>query len=116
MLTMIIKEQSFRTSFALVITRPRPNRIYATPIGFDLGVDFWVTINLTRRGLKNLGSDPLCKTEHIDRTMYAGLSGLNRIKLIVNGRRRASKIINLIGLNIERKGHVMSHQLKIRIL
>ena len=44
--------------------------------------------------------------------MDAGLCRLNRIVLVVNGARRASEIVDLARLHIERGSHVVSHHLE----
>lgn len=45
-LTMVIKEQSFGSALALVVTRPHPNWIYVPPVGLWLGSDIRITIDL----------------------------------------------------------------------
>ena len=48
--------------------------------------------------------------------MNAGLGGLHRVELIVNGRRRTGEVIDLVHLDIEREGHIVAHQLKVRMI
>ena len=47
--------------------------------------------------------------------MDAGLRGLHRIVLIVDGRSRAGEIVDLVHLDIERKGHVVTNELEARV-
>src|SRR5262245_2191651 len=47
--------------------------------------------------------------------MHADLGGLHRVELIVHRRGRASEIIDLVNLDIERKTDVMAGQLKARM-
>jgi hypothetical protein len=78
-------------------------------------MDGGVTINLTRRGLKYSASETLRQTEHVNRAMHRGLGRLHRIMLIVNWRRRAGQVVDLVDLNIEGKGHVVTDYLKIPV-
>ena len=47
--------------------------------------------------------------------MHAGLGGLHRVTLVVNGRGRAGQVKNSVNLYIKRKRHVVTHQLEIRM-
>lgn len=47
--------------------------------------------------------------------MDGGLGRLHRIVLVMNRRGRAGEIVDLIDLDIERKGHVMAHEFEARI-
>ena len=44
--------------------------------------------------------------------MHAGLGRLHRIVLVMHRRGRAGQIVDLVDLHIERKGHVVPHQLE----
>ena len=48
--------------------------------------------------------------------MHAGLRGLDRVVLIVDRRRGAGEIVDLVDLHIERKRHVVAHQLEMRVV
>ena len=48
--------------------------------------------------------------------MHAGLGGLHRIVLVVHRRGRACQIVDLVHLDIERKGDVVAHRLEMRIV
>jgi hypothetical protein len=45
--------------------------------------------------------------------MHAGLGRLDRIVLVMDRRRRASEIVDLIDLDIERECHIVPNQLEI---
>jgi hypothetical protein len=45
--------------------------------------------------------------------MHAGFGRLDRIELIVNWTSGTGEIVNLINFNIERKGHIVTHYLKV---
>ncbi len=44
--------------------------------------------------------------------MHADLGGLHRIELVMDGRRRAGKVVDLIHLDIERETDIVAQQLK----
>ena len=48
--------------------------------------------------------------------MDAGLGRLHRIVLVVDRRGRTSQIVNLIGLDIERKGHIVADQIEAMVV
>lgn len=48
--------------------------------------------------------------------MHAGLSRLNRIMLVINRRRWTCQVVYFINFQIKRKCHIVSNQLKIRIV
>src|SRR5882672_2148160 len=47
--------------------------------------------------------------------MHRGLGRLHWIELVVNGRRRTCQIENLVHLHVQRKCHVVSHVLEMRM-
>ncbi len=59
--------------------------------------------------------EALREPQHVDRAVYAGFCRLHGIVLIVNRRGRASEIVDLIDLDVQRKGHVVTHQLEARM-
>jgi hypothetical protein len=64
--------------------------------------------------LEDLGLHPLGQAEHVDGAVHAGLGGLHRVELIVDRGCRAGQVVDLVDLDIERKGHVVAHQLEVR--
>ena len=48
--------------------------------------------------------------------MDARLGRLHGIVLVVNGRGRTSQIVNLVDLDVERKGHVVAEQLETLVI
>jgi len=55
-----------------------------------------IAVDFGCRRLKYLYFEPFGQAEHIDGSVNIDLRGLNRIVLVVDGRGRAGKIINLI--------------------
>ena len=97
-------------------SRTRPDRIDSTPIVFALGMDFGVAIDLAGRCLQDLAFQPLGKAQHIDRPVHRGLGRLHRIMLVVHRRGRASEVVDLVDLDVEREAHVMTHKLETRMV
>ena len=58
---------------------------------------------------------PLGQPEHVDRAVHAGLGRLHGIVLIVDRRRRAREIVDLVDLDVERKGDVVAHEFEIGV-
>ena len=55
----------------------------------------------------------LGQAKHIDRVVHAWLGRLHRIGLIMDRAGRTSQVEFSTEFDIKRKGHVMSHQLKV---
>ena len=72
----------------------------------------WIAVNFTSGCLENLGPKTLGQTEHIDGAVDAGLRGLYGIMLIMHRRCRTGEIVDLIHFHIERKGHIVPHDLE----
>jgi hypothetical protein len=78
-------------------------------------MDQRIAIDFGGRGLQDLRLYPFGETEHVDRAVHARLRRLHRIMLIMNGRGRASEIVDLVHLDIERKRHVVPEQFETRM-
>jgi hypothetical protein len=72
-----------------------------------------ITIHLTGRSLKDLTLRSASQSQHVVSTKYRGLSGLDRVCLIVNRRSRTSQVIDLIYLCPIRLTHIMTDNLEI---
>ena len=112
-LAPIIEEQGLGAALAFVVAGPGADRIDVAPILLGLRVDVGIAIDLRGRGLENLGAQPLGEPEHVDGAVHARLGGLHGVVLVVHGRRRAGEIVDLVDLDIERKRHVVTHQLEM---
>jgi hypothetical protein len=71
-----------------------------------------VAVNFAGRGLKDSGAHPFCQAEHVDRAVHARLRGLHGIELVVDRRRRARQIVDFVDFYIQRKRHIVTHQLE----
>lgn len=56
--------------------------------------------------------DSLGEPEHVDGADDAGLNGLDRVVLIMDGRGRTGQVIDLINFEQDGFDHVMAEQLK----
>jgi len=56
-----------------------------------------------------------CAPKHVDHSVHAGFRGLNRVKLIVDGRRRAGHVVNLIDFDVDRECYIVSQELESRL-
>ncbi len=114
-LPMVIEKQSLRAALPFVIAGTRPNLVDVAPVGLGLRVDRGVAVNLARRGLKNLALHALGQAQHVDRTMHRGLDGLDGVELIVNGRRRAGEVVDLVDLDIKRERYIVPKDFETRM-
>ena len=57
----------------------------------------------------------LARPRHVDRAMHVDLGGLDRIVLVVNRRRRAGEVEDLVHLDVERKRDVVADDLEVRV-
>lgn len=48
--------------------------------------------------------------------MHAGLGGLHWVELVMNGRCRTGQVVDLVHLDVEREGHIVAHELKVRMI
>ena len=111
-LAVVIEKQRLRAAFPFVVAGSRSNRVDIPPIVFRLGMNGRIAIDLGRGSLENSAFQPFGKAQHVDGAVHAGLGGLHRIALIVDRRGRAGQIVDLVDLDIERKGDVVAEQLE----
>ena len=75
-----------------------------------------IAVDFTCRRLEHLAAQTLGKPKYIDRTMNGRFGGLDRIVLIVHRRCRTGQVVNLVHFHIERESHVVTHELKARMI
>src|SRR5262249_29178098 len=115
-LTVIVSHQRLSQALAFVVTGTQTDRIDVTPVIFRLRVDQWIAVDFGSRGLKYAGAHPLCEAEHVDGAHDAGLDCLNRIVLVMNGRRGTREVIDLVHLEKYWFGHGVTQKLEERIV
>ena len=81
-LSTIIEKQGLCGAFSFIIARSRTDWIDVTKIGFRLGVNCWIPINLAGGCLENFCAHTLGKPKNVDSAVNARFDGLNRIELI----------------------------------
>jgi hypothetical protein len=114
-LTLVIVEQRLGAAFAFIVTAARARQINVTAVLLGLRMDVGIAVYLAGGRLQNARVQALGETQHVDRTNHARLRRLNRIMLIVDRRGRAGEIVDLVDIDIERKGHVVAHDLEGRL-
>ena len=75
-----------------------------------------VAIYLTGGGLQNARPSALGEAKHVDRAVHGGFCGLNWIELVMDRRGRACQIVDFIDLDIQWKGNVVAHKLKLLVV
>ena len=113
MLAAIVEEQRLGAALAFVIAGAWTDRVHVAPVLLDLRVDMRIAVNLAGRGLQDGNAQPLGQPQHVDRADHTGLGRLHWVELIVHRRGRAGEIVYLVDLDIERKRHIVAHQLEI---
>ncbi len=116
MLTVVVKKQGFSAALAFVVAAANANGVDIAPVVFGLGVHGWIAIHLAGAGLKNAGIQSLGQAQHVDGTVHAGLEGLHRVVLVVDGAGRASQVVDLVDFDVKRKRDVVPHELKTGVV
>ena len=111
-LASIVEKQRLGAALALVVAGARTDRIDVAPIILGLGMNSRVAVDLRRRGLENFRTQALGEAQHVDCAVHARLRRLHRVVLVVHRRCRAGKIVDFVDFDIERKRHVVPHQLE----
>ena len=87
-----------------------------TPIIFSLRMNFRIAIDFTGRSLENFRAVFLSQVQHMKSTEHAGLRCTYRIRLVMDGRSGASKVVDLINLGMKRIADIVLDELECRIL
>ena len=114
-LAVIIETQGLGAALALVVAGAPAVRVDVGPIILGLRVDGRVAVDLARGRLQELSAQPLGQPQHVDGAEHAGLGRLHRIELVVHGRGGAREIVDLVDLDIEGEGYVVTQQLEVRV-
>src|SRR5450759_126734 len=56
------------------------------------------------------------QAQHVDGAVDAGLGRLHRIVLVMYGRSRTGKIVDLVDLKIDRKGYIVPDELEVFVV
>jgi len=115
-LAPVVKEKRLGAALAFVITTANAHGIDFAPIALGLGVHFRVSVDLAGTCLKNLCMSSFGKSKHVDGTMHIGLGRLNGVLLVMNGRSRAGEVVDFVSFHIQRKRHVVPHQLEAGVV
>lgn len=84
-LAVVVEEEGLGATLAFVVAGARADGVDVPDIGLRLRVDLWVAIHLAGRGLEDLRLGSLGEPEHVDSAVDAGLGGLHRVELVVDG-------------------------------
>ncbi len=79
-------------------------------------MDLRVAVDLAGRGLEDARAQPLGEAQHVDRAVHRRLGRLDRVVLVVDRRRRAGEVVDLVDLDVERKRHVVADELEARMV
>ena len=75
-----------------------------------------IAVNFARRCLQYPRPDAFREPEHIHRAHYIRFDGFDGIVLVMDGRSRASEIVDLIDLDKYRLGNVVPDDLEISVV
>lgn len=112
MLAMVVEEERFRASLALVVAGARPDRIDVPPIVFRLRMLERVAIDLRRRGLENGGVLPAGQVQEVEGAEHAGLGRMNAVRLIVGRRGGTGQVVDPVDLEMAGVDDVVRHDAK----
>jgi hypothetical protein len=71
-----------------------------------------IAVHFAGRGLKDAAAQALGEPQHVNGPLHAGLRRLHGVVLVVDGRGRASQIVDLIDFDVEGERHVVPDQLE----
>ena len=112
-LAVVVEEERLRAALSFIVASPLPNWIDVAPIVFVLRMHAGIAVYLGRRGLE----DPTVKTsshpENVNCAVYVCSNRMQRIMLVMYRSGRASEIVDLINLNVERKSNVLAYKFKV---
>ena len=111
-LTVVVEKQSFSTPLAFVITAPYADGIHIAPVGFLLRMHLRIAVNLGRGRLENRNPEAARQFQHVHGAEHIGPGSLNRVMLVVNGRRRTRQIENRIDFKADRSRDIMTDEFK----
>src|SRR4029077_9643010 len=112
---MKIVEKRLGGSLAFVVASPWPKGIDVAPVALGLRTDFRVAIGFGGRRLKGARPSPRSQIQDIQRAKNGGLQRVDRIALIVLRRGRASKVVDLVHIEIELVDHVLGDDAEHRV-
>ncbi|CAI8691167.1 hypothetical protein EMIT0111MI5_110083 [Burkholderia sp. IT-111MI5] len=115
LLAVIVEEQGLRATFSFVVAGARPERVDVAPVTLRLRMHIGVAVHFACRGLQNACVRALGEPQHVDRAHHTGLGGLHGIELIVDRRSRTGEVVDLVHLDVQRKGHVVAQCLEARV-
>ncbi|MNE66720.1 hypothetical protein D3C80_1622880 [compost metagenome] len=98
MLHAEVRHQSFSEPLALVIAGAGTDGVDVATITLGLGVDFGITVDFGGRSLKEASLVLRRLVEKVQGSQRAGQRCLHPIILIVNRRRRAGQIVDMLDL------------------
>ena len=75
-----------------------------------------VAIHLGRGGLENADLETHGQPQHVDGAVHAGLGRLHGVELVVDRRRGAGEVIDLVHLCVQGPGDVVTHEFGHRVV
>src|SRR5262249_16834055 len=99
-------------ALALVVAGAWTDRVHVTPVGLGLRVLLWVAVDLARRSDEDARVDLARHVEHVERAVDRGADGPHRIALVVDRRRGAGEVIDLVDLDDDGLGDVVADELE----
>jgi hypothetical protein len=97
----------FGDAFALVVTRPGPDRVDIAPVTFRLWMYLRITVNFRRTGEQDAGLDPFGQTEHIECAFGRCFDRLDGIVLVMGRGRGTGQMVNLVDFEHDMFRHIV---------
>src|SRR5262245_50895905 len=114
-LAIVVVDERLGAALAFIVAGARSAHIDEAAIVLGLRMHVGIAVDLTGRGLEDPGAQALGEPQHIYSAEHARFRRLHGIVLIVDGRGRAGKIVDLVHFHVERKGYVVAHDLKAKM-
>ena len=115
MFAVVAHEERLGTAFALVVARAQPQRIHVSPVILGLRMYQRVAVYFRSRSLQHLGAVVARHAEHVHRADNRSLRRLDRVVLVVDGRSRTGKVVDLFDLRHVGVDYVVPYDFEIGV-
>ncbi len=111
--SVVVHEQRLGGTFALVVTSTGPDGVHIATVGFRLRMDLRVPVHFAGGRLQDTCAAPLGHAQYVDGAHDGGLDRLDRVVLIVTGRRGTRQIVDHVNFEIDWYRDVVPNQFEV---
>ncbi len=116
MAAMVVGEEGFGGTLALVVAGAWTDGVHITPIGLGLGVDRRVAVDLAGGSLEDAGVAPFGHPKGVDSPHDGGLHGLDGVVLVVTRGGWAGEVVDFVDFEPDRVGDIVTDEVEVVVL